>query len=149
MTVVSKYVYLALQDKTIQKIYKDSQLTLRGLAHLYIIPAMAVTRKNDFKIIGGYKRGVKKMSIKNGEIVREFGQISNTSPRFFLQAPGDGGVFVFDIDCHFQLIDIGEGTIIQDFGEVHREEGKFYQRNVVGGDGEYLWTSSHEGEMKQ
>jgi hypothetical protein len=64
---------------------------------------------------------LKKISIKTGEVVRDFGQISNTSPRTFLQAPGDGGVFVFDIYCHLKLNDIGEGTIMEDFGEVHRE----------------------------
>jgi hypothetical protein len=47
-TVDSKYVYLALQDKTIQQICRDSQLTLRGLVRLDIISAMAVTRENDF-----------------------------------------------------------------------------------------------------
>jgi hypothetical protein len=38
---------------------------------------------------------------------------------------------------------------MEDFGEVHREQGKIYQRMVVRGDGESLWRSSHEGEIKQ
>jgi hypothetical protein len=62
---------------------------------------------------------------------------------------GDDSLFVYDVNCGLKLIDLSDRGIIKDFGTCHNGKPHYSRGMLVTRDGESLFTTSYEGELKQ
>jgi hypothetical protein len=92
---------------------------------------------------------VKKISItEQQQVFRDFGKVCQNAITAVLLAPGDASAFLYDSLCNLKLIDLGDGSRIMDFGQVHLV-GSYWEGAVLAQGGECLFTSSEQGEFKE
>jgi len=110
---------------------------------------MAVTRDSKFLITGGEDKHVKKISITNKQVVKDFGEICSTCIVTIQLVQHDQSLFVYGFKCNLKLIELTGGTTIKDYGRVYDGYAQGYKQILVTRDGESLFTTNIEGSMKQ
>ena len=110
---------------------------------------MAVTRDNNFLITGSRDKCVKKISIRDQQVVKDFGEVCSNPIKTIQLAPGDETLFIYNHKCNLKLIDLIDGRIIKDFGQCHNGGASGLQNMFVTRNGEYLFTSDKSGRFKQ
>jgi hypothetical protein len=72
-------------------------------------------------ITGSNDKHVKRISIVNREVEKDFGQVGNDCIMVIKVTADDEKLFVGDIRRYLQLISSRDGELIKDFGQVHND----------------------------
>jgi WD40 repeat protein len=96
-------------------------------------------------ITGSQDKHVKRISVENREVEKDFGQVcDNTLVRMNITAGGEK-LLVGDHKGHLKLISSIHGEVIKDFGRVHDWMGGI----MISADEKLFFTSSSDGVLKQ
>jgi WD40 repeat protein len=148
----NQWAFVGLQVGSICQISLDSHTVIKSCNKTTCQPiySMAVTRDNNFLITGGSDFfHVGKISIKSQEVVKDFCRKDRMFIKTIQLAPGDQSLFVYGRHCVLKLIDLTDGRVIKDFGNVHSSNAYWFQGILVTRSGEYLFTSGNNGGFKQ
>ena len=111
---------------------------------------MAVSRDSKFLInLGGDDGHVKKISIPSQKVVKDFGRISDGFIATIQLASGDKNLFVYDGNSNLKLIDLTDATTVHYLERVQKSRNYGHQSMLVTRDGEHMFTSSSNSELKQ
>ena len=111
---------------------------------------MAVSRDSKFLInLGGDDGHVKKISIPSQKVVKDFGRISDGFIATIQLASGDKNLFVYDGNSNLKLIDLTDATTVHYLERVQKSRNYGHQSMLVTRDGEHLFISTENGELKQ
>jgi hypothetical protein len=155
----SKYAFVGHVDGSLTQICVESQTVTKdyGKIHSDRILRLAVTRDNNFLVTGNESGEAKIISIESQTIFREFdkigGQIAGDNLFWNIGATqlarGDQSLFPYDDSCNLKLMDLTDGTTIKDFGQAHDSWVGPGKSKVATGGGEYVFTISKKGDLKQ
>jgi hypothetical protein len=110
---------------------------------------MAVTRDNKWLIAVLTGGEIYKVSIQSGKLLQKIPHVSLSIIKTMWIGPDDKSCFVFDNSCNLRFIDLANGDIIKDFGNVHTAPATFNQRMLLVSNKEHLFTANDWGELKQ
>jgi len=108
-----------------------------------------VTSDNKFLITSCSSKRVRAVSIENQEVVKDFRRVCSGLIETIQLSPNDSSIYIYDCNCCLKEIRLADGAKIKDYGKVHEKSANWFQRMLVTRDGQYLFTSSDDGNLKQ
>jgi WD40 repeat protein len=150
-TLDSKHLFVGLYDGSLHQIsiVRKKVIKSHHKIHEGEIYSMAVTRDNNFLFTCSDDGCVKKYSIPYERVLQDFDGICKQWITTIQLAPGEQTLFVYGHNCTLKLIDLRDGRTVHDFGMVHTEVNHHNQGMLLTGGGEYLFTCSTFGGLKQ